>query len=83
MAANSAIAIVPSALARIIGRPDISPTLKIQPDERLLLIPNSFPDVPSQRSELSERTVRVIGAAVVLPINAIEGLEAPVNPKAA
>ena len=78
MAANSAIAIVPSAFARIIGRPEISPTLKIQPDERLLFIPNSLPDVPSQRSELSERTVRVIGADVVLPINAIDGLVAPV-----
>ena len=78
MAANSAIAIVPSAFARIIGRPEISPTLKIQPDERLLFIPNSLPDVPSQRSELSERIVRVIGADVVLPINAIDGLVAPV-----
>ena len=78
MAANSAIAIVPSAFARIIGRPEISPTLKIQPDERLSFIPNSLPDVPSQRSELSERIVRVIGADVVLPINAIDGLVAPV-----
>jgi hypothetical protein len=83
LAANSAIAIVPSAFARIIGRPDISPTLKIQPEERLLFMPNNFPDVPSNNSELSERTVRVIGAAVVLPINAIDGLVAPVYPKAA
>ena len=83
MAANSAIAIVPSAFARIIGRPDISPTLKIQPDERLLLIPNNFPELPSQSRELSERTVSVIGATLVLPINAIDGFVAPVYPRAA
>ena len=73
--ANSPIATVPSALALINGRPDISPTLKIHPVERLLLMPNNFPDVPSNCNPLSERTVKVIGLPVV-PINAIVGLDA-------
>ena len=45
---NSLKVTVWPADALIIGRPDISPTLKIQPDERLLFIPNNFPELPSQ-----------------------------------
>ena len=81
--ANSPIATVPSALALINGIPEISPTLKIHPVERLLFMPNNFPDVPSNCKPLSARTVSVIGLPVV-PINAMVGLIGiPVYPIAA
>lgn len=40
--ANSAIATVPSALARNNGRPEISPTLNIHPEDKLLFMPKVF-----------------------------------------
>ena len=81
--ANSAITTLPSALARSNGMPDMSPTLKIQPVDRLLFMPNNFPEVPSNIRELSDNTDNVIGVPVVPPINAMEGLDAPVYPSAA
>ena len=64
----------------MIGKPDISLTEKISPDDKLLSIANKDPDEPSNESELSDKTDNVIGLPVV-PINAIVGLVAmPVEP---
>ena len=81
--ANSPIATVPSALARNKGRPDISFTANIQPEDRLLFIENNCPELPSKESELSASTDNVIGEFVV-PINAIEGMTVvPAEPNVA
>ena len=66
----------------MIGKPDISLTANISPEDKLLSIENTEPCEPSQLSELSVSTVRVIGELVVAPINDIDGFVViPVNPK--
>ena len=50
-----------SANALIIGIPEISATLKMVPEVKLLSIKNNCPDEPSNESELSLNTLRVIG----------------------
>lgn len=68
----------------MIGRPDISLTEKISPVDKLLSIENTDPCEPSQLSELSVRTVNVIGEEDVAPINDIVGFVViPVNPNEA
>jgi hypothetical protein len=57
----SANPIVPSALTLKDGMPDISDTAKIQPEDRLLLIESSCPDVPSKDRVLSSKTLNKIG----------------------
>jgi hypothetical protein len=74
---------VPSALARNNGRPDISFTANIQPEDRLLFMENNCPELPTKESELSASTDNVIGEFVA-PINAIEGISVvPADPKVA
>jgi hypothetical protein len=81
--ANSPIATVPSAFARNNGRPEMSFTANIQPDDKLLFIENNCPELPSKESELSARTDNVIGEFVA-PINAIDGIiVVPADPRVA
>ena len=81
---NSFKFIVCPAEAEITGKPEISLTENISPEDRLLSIENNCPEFPSHDRELSVWTVSVIGALDVAPINAIEGFVVmPVNPKAA
>ena len=68
----------------MIGKPDISLTENISPVDKLLSIENTEPCEPSQLSELSVRTVNVIGEEDVAPINDILGfVVTPVNPNEA
>lgn len=57
----SAKARLPSANALMIGIPEISATLKMVPEVKLLSIKNNWPEVPSKESELSLSTLRLIG----------------------
>jgi hypothetical protein len=70
---------VPSACVLKTGRPDISLILKIVPLDKLLLIENNCPALPSNESELSERTDNVIGW-FAKPTKFNEYVEAPVPP---
>ena len=81
---NSLKVTVCPADALMIGRPDISLTEKISPVDKLLSIENTDPCEPSKLSELSVRTVNVIGEEDVAPINDIVGFVViPVNPNEA
>ena len=79
----SPIATVKSAFVLNIGRPEISLIENIQPVDRLLLMENNCPELPSNESELSGNTLNVIGEFVA-PINAIVGITVvPADPKVA
>ena len=71
---NSFRFIVCPADAEMTGKPEISLTENISPDDKLLSIENSCPEDPSHDRELSVKTVRVIGELEVAPINDIDGL---------
>ena len=74
---------MPLALARKIGKPEISLTEKIVPEDRLLLIENNWPDEPSNDNVLSAKIDNVIGL-FVCPINAIDGITVvPATPNVA
>jgi hypothetical protein len=64
---------VPFALALIIGIPDISLTEKIVPEDKLLLIENNCPELPSNDNVLSASTDNVIGL-LFCPTNIIDGI---------
>ena len=70
---NSPMLKVPFALARIIGIPEISFTEKIVPEDKLLLIENNCPELPSKDKVLSVNTDNVIGL-LSCPINCIDGI---------
>ena len=76
---NSPMETVPLALTLINGRPVISLTAKMVPLERLLLIENNWPLLPSNEIELSARTLKVIGE-FAWPIKLNEGIVVPVPP---
>ena len=58
---SSPILRVPFALALIIGIPEISLTENIVPDDKLLLMENNCPELPSNDKVLSDNTDNVIG----------------------
>jgi hypothetical protein len=79
----SPIATFKSAFVLKIGSPEISLMENIQPVDKLLLMENNCPELPSKESELSGNTLNVIGEFVA-PINAIEGITVvPADPKVA
>ena len=71
---------MPFAFARRIGIPEISLTENIVPEDKLLLIENNCPELPSKDSVLSFKTDNVIGL-LSCPINWIDDIvDVPATP---